>query len=654
MGFLSILTTTLLISILPSLTQAQTQTQTRTNASASCNGVFLQYTYTRGQQLPPNLTGSDPAHQPYRFESTLLVRNNGLRELKSWKVYVGFQHGELLVSASNAVLADGSPLPANVSHGTVFAGYPVADLKTAVETAGDLTQMSAQVGLVGTQFGVRPPGSPMPSNISLANDGFICPNPTMQGNTSMHTCCTEDPNAKAIISETQEFLPRQTGDLSIIYDITAASDSNYWAQVTISNEDPTGRLDNWQLGWDWMREEFIYTMKGASPHRIDTSDCIFGNQAKFYQGLDLSKALSCDPSPTIIDLPATLANDPTLGSVAGCCRNGTLLPPTIDPSKSISVFQMQVYKMPPDLNVTTINPPQNWRINGTFNQEYKCGNPVGVSPSLLPSPNGLPVQVEAISSWQVVCNRTQTNTKPPMCCVSFSSFYSESVVPCRTCACGCPNPRQETACNATAPALPLPSYALLIPFENRTKIATEYAKLKHIPTSNLLPCGDNCGVTINWHLFSDYRKGWTSRITLFNWGDNSFTDWFVAVKLDKAGKGLDQIYSFNGSTLPDDSSTILMHGFPTHNDYLLAEGNGTNPEKDPKHPGTVQSVILFKKEKTPGISVADGDGFPTKVIFNGEECSLPTTPPNSARVLSITTSKYGLFVAFLVLFFVQH
>ena len=189
MGALSILLKALLLSILPSLSLSQAQTPTPTptpaNASDSCNGLFLQYTYTRGQQLPPNLTSSDPSHQPYRFESTLLVRNNGLRELKSWRAYVGFQHGELLVSASNAVLADGSPLPANVSNGTVFAGYPVADLKTAVETAGDLTQMSAQVGLVGTQFGVRSPGIPMPSNISLANDGFICPNPTMQG-TGLH------------------------------------------------------------------------------------------------------------------------------------------------------------------------------------------------------------------------------------------------------------------------------------------------------------------------------------------------------------------------------------------------------------------------------------------------------------------------------------
>lgn len=94
---------------------------------------------------------------------------------------MGFQHDEYLVSASNAVLSDGTTLPAKVGNGTVFAGYPMSDLKTAIETAGDSTQMQVQVNLVGTQFGVASPGVPLPSNISLANDGFICNKVAGQG-----------------------------------------------------------------------------------------------------------------------------------------------------------------------------------------------------------------------------------------------------------------------------------------------------------------------------------------------------------------------------------------------------------------------------------------------------------------------------------------
>lgn len=146
----------------------------------SCNGVYLSYTYSSGRKLMPNLT-SDPTRQPYRFESVLTLLNNGLVDLNSWRVFVGFKHNEYLVSASNAVLADGTSLPGRVGNGTVFSGYPMTDLKTAVETAGDLTQIQVQVQLVGTLFGVAPPTVPLPSNISLVNDGWFCPSPAARG-----------------------------------------------------------------------------------------------------------------------------------------------------------------------------------------------------------------------------------------------------------------------------------------------------------------------------------------------------------------------------------------------------------------------------------------------------------------------------------------
>lgn len=149
---------------------------------SSCNGVFITYNYTSGNQIPPNITAGDAVNQPYRFVSRLTVLNNGRQELKNWRVFVGFKHGELLVSATNAVLADGASLPANVSGGAVFSGSPVTDLKTAIETAGDINQMQAVVDLVGTQFGVGAPDVPLPDNITLANDGYLCPNSETQGN----------------------------------------------------------------------------------------------------------------------------------------------------------------------------------------------------------------------------------------------------------------------------------------------------------------------------------------------------------------------------------------------------------------------------------------------------------------------------------------
>ncbi|XVF72692.1 hypothetical protein PTKIN_Ptkin12aG0140500 [Pterospermum kingtungense] len=630
-----------------SLSQSQTPSPSPAPApspSDSCNGIFLSYTYTTGTRIPP----TDPTNQAYRFESTLTVLNNGRRELKSWRAFVGFQHNELLVSASNAVLADGTPLPAEVGNGTVFAGFPTSDLKSAVETAGDITQMEVRVGLVGTRFGVGAPDVPMPRNISLVNDGYSCHNATKQGNTEMHVCCIQDSNSVSNDGVDDGFLPRQEGDLIIMYDVIRAYDDNYWAQVSMSNHNPLGRLDNWQLSFDWMREEFIYSMKGAYPYVVDTTDCIFGSQGQHYKSMDFSQVLNCERRPTIIDLPPTRANDSVLGGIPFCCRNGMILPPLMDPSKSKSSFQMQVYKMPPDLNRTEIVPPQNWKINGTMNPDYQCGSPVQVSPSQFPDPSGLPSETAAIASWQVVCNITQSKEAIPRCCVSYSAFFNDSAIPCNTCACGC-NSNPSQTCSATEPALLIRPDSLLIPFENRTAEALEWAKIKRQTVPNPLPCGDNCGVSINWHLLSDYRGGWSARITIFNWGESSFADWFTAVQLDKAVAGFEEVYAFNGSALAGSNDTIFMQGRPGLN-YLIAETNGANPKKDPRVPGTQQSVISFTKKSTPGINVAKGDGFPTKVFFNGEECALPDILPSKGPRIRAATSIFGfLTLAFLLL-----
>ncbi|CAN6726555.1 unnamed protein product [Malus baccata var. baccata] len=129
--------------------------------------VRLHHRSPRSKTRPSSPTGSSRCSTT---DSTISSRGG----------FVGFTNNEYLVSASNAVLADGGSIPGSVGNGTVFAGYPMTDLKTAVKTAGDLTQMQVQVKLTGTQFGVAPPKVPMPSNLTLANDGFVCPLAAMQ------------------------------------------------------------------------------------------------------------------------------------------------------------------------------------------------------------------------------------------------------------------------------------------------------------------------------------------------------------------------------------------------------------------------------------------------------------------------------------------
>ncbi|WCJ23374.1 COBRA-like protein-7 precursor [Euphorbia peplus] len=144
-----------------------------------------------------------------------------------------------------------------------------------------------------------------------------------------------------------------------------------------------------------------------------------------------------------------------------------------------------------------------------------------------------------------------------------------------------------------------------------------------------MPCGDNCGVSINWHLFTDYNRGWSARVTVFNWDEIAFPDWFAAIQLDKAAAGFEAMYSFNGTILPDSkNNTIIMQGLPGLN-YLVPETDAVDPAKNPRIPGKQQSVVSFTKKGISGLNIPAGDGFPTKVFFNGEECSLPTIYPTS-------------------------
>jgi hypothetical protein len=96
--------------------------------------------------------------------------------------------------------------------------------------------------------------------------------------------------------------------------------------------------------------------------------------------------------------------------------------------------------------------------------------------------------------------------------------------------------------------------------------------------------------------------------------------------MKKAYRGYENVYSFNGTLIPELSNTIFFQGLRGLN-FLVGEKNGSNPAKDPRVPGKQQSVISFTKGRTPGIKIAKGDGFPSRVFFNGEECSLPTQFP---------------------------
>ncbi|KAI9185936.1 hypothetical protein LWI28_012156 [Acer negundo] len=317
-------------------------------------------------------------------------------------------------------------------------------------------------------------------------------------------------------------------------------------------------------------------MRGAFTSRKDSAACLYGSAGKYYKGLDFSNVMNCEKRPYISDMPLDKANDTKLGKLPSCCRNGSFLPSVMDPSKARLMFQMTVYKLPQYDNRThrtALTPSMKWQIKGVLGSNYKCGAPIRVDLTEFPDLSGLLLKTTAIATWQVVCNITKPEKKAR--CVSFSAYYNGSVIPCNTCACGCPDTYK---CNPNAKPMLLPSEYLLVPFSNWNVKAKAWAKLKKFPIPKKLPCSDNCGVSINWHINSDYASGWTAQVTLFNWEEFPFEDWFVAVKMDKAYDGYENVYSFNGTKLTNVAKTIFFHGSKDLN-YLVAETNGSDLQK---------------------------------------------------------------------------
>ncbi|CDY19626.1 BnaA05g20340D [Brassica napus] len=395
---------------------------------------------------------------------------------------------------------------------------------------------------------------------------------------NMQVCCKRNPKFKVKTGPKTKFAPRRYGDLNIVYDVLQSFGSNYLAQVTIDNDSPLGRLDRWNLTWEWMRGEIINTMRGAYTHKRDPSECLNSKAGQYYKDLDFSQVMNCQKKQDISDLPPERKEDNVTGKLPYCCKNGTLLPPIMDPWKARSMFQLQVFKLPPDLNKTALTLEDRWSSQSSVQMRATA---VGGSGRY------------SLASWQVVCNITKPKAQASRCC-------------------------DTDTCNADCNPLLLPPDALLVPFKNRTLKAKAWAKQNHMPIPKKLPCPDNCGVSINWHVNTDYRDGWTARLTVFNWRDFAFEDWFVAVDMGKAGPGYENVYSFNGTRVPPNNRTVMFQGLPGLN-YLVGQVNGTNPLRDPAVPGKQQSVISFTKKNIHGLNIPGGDGFPTKVFFNGEE-----------------------------------
>ncbi|CAM6123431.1 unnamed protein product [Calypogeia fissa] len=612
-------------------------------AEDKCVGVYLEYTVSKPVKIPPY--ASNLTKQPYSFDSTVSIINLGYKKLDVWELTIDFNHGEIIASADEVLFLDADSLPGyHTTNDTRIVGITQPNLLTSIDTAHNLSEISTTFTIVGTEFGINESGNPLPKNMSLVNNGYKCEtnHSAAVPKNQMWVCCTEN---ATILSNTENYLPRDVGDIIISYDVLSAVSNKYKARVSIVMNDPIGRLDNWNLSWTWTGGELIKSMLGGQVQGGNDQDlCVYGHAATQLSE-DFSQYQSCSPNPVIIDLDQYQANNPDV-AIKYCCRNGTLLPDLIDPTKSRSDVQLTVMKLTPHTTIEDIVPPADWSIA----EGYTCSQPVQVSPAEI-DPLALHSS-SAVVSWQVTCNATvEPISAPKKCCVSFSAFYNDSIIPCPTCSCGCSAaptlPWNGDSCNPSIDALMLPYQAILLPPSNRTSLAQQLASSYHRSTPDTLPCPDNCGVAINWHVYSDYTNGWSARITLFNWDHEPVVNWSTAIQLNRAIPGFQDAYSFNNTLVPkadlkefkEFNNTLFMQGNHDYfNNYLIGKDDTDNP-------GKLQSVLSFDKRNTPGINVVNGDGFPSRVWFNGDECRIPEYIPSGVGWRLLPTFQFAIVIA---------
>ncbi|KAJ1406521.1 COBRA, plant [Sesbania bispinosa] len=318
----------------------------------------------------------------------------------------------------------------------------------------------------------------------------------------------------------------------------------------------------WSLGWTWAKKEVIWNMMGGMT--TEQGDC-----SKFKGNIPHN----CKKDPTVVDLlPGTHYNM----QVAHCCKAGVLSSWLQDPTNAVASFQVTVGEA--GTTDRTINLPKNFTS--------KTPGPV---------------------TWKVTCTYSQFLAyKTPTCCVSLSSFYNDTIVPCPTCSCGCQsNSSQSRSCvDANTPYL--------------SPVVSGSGKNKFAP---LVQCTNHmCPVQIHWHVKHNYKEYWRVKVSITNLNYHmNYSEWNLAIQHPNFNN-LIQLFGFNYKSLMTHHTSIndsaMLYGIKFYNDILNQPGPN----------GNVETELLFQKDKAT-FTFDKGWVFPRRIYFNGDNCVMP--PPDA-------------------------
>ncbi|KAE8690131.1 COBRA-like protein 1 [Hibiscus syriacus] len=313
------------------------------------------------------------------------------------------------------------------------------------------------------------------------------------------------------------FTSTEDGNITIKWDIMSWTADGYVAVVTIYNFQQYRHIQapGWTLGWKRAKKEVIWSMMGGQT--TEQGDC-----SKFKGNVPHC----CKKDPTVVDLlPGTPYNQQT----ANCCKGGVLNSWVQDPATAASSFQVSVGQA--GTTNKTVRVPRNFTLKAQ-GPGYTCGPAKIVKPSKFVTADKRRV-TQALMTWNVTCTYSQfLAQKTPSCCVSLSSFYNETIVPCPHSACGCQNASQPGSCvDPKAPHI-----ASVVPGKNNL--------------APLVQCTSHmCPVRIHWHVKLNYKEYWRVKVTITNFNYNmNYTRWNLVVQHPNFNN-LTQIFSFNYKSL---------------------------------------------------------------------------------------------------------
>ncbi|KAL7094625.1 hypothetical protein ACP275_11G115500 [Erythranthe tilingii] len=407
------------------------------------------------------------------------------------------------------------------------------------------------------------------------------------------------------------------GNITIRWDVIDWTADGYVAVVTMLNYQQYRHIEapGWTLGWSWANKEVIWSMLGGQA--TEQGDC-----SRFKGNIPNC----CKKDPTVVDLfPGTPHNR----TIPKCCKGGVVSSWAQDSTNAVSSFQVTVGNS--GNTNRTVRVPKNFSLNAP-GPGYTCGSARIVNPTRFVTPDGRRI-TQAMMTWNVTCTYSRFLVgKTPTCCVSLSSFYNDTIVPCPNCTCGCQNnlTHPQNCMNPDSP--------------NLASVVSEGQKSNNL--APLVQCTSHmCPVQVHWHVKLNHKDYWKVNITITNFNYRmNYTQWNLVVQHPSFDNST-QISSFNYKPLNPYTSindTTMLWGVKFYNDLLMQAGPL----------GKVESEILFRKNKSNLTS--DGSwGFPRTIFFNGDSCTMPPSDaypfiPNSSiyRNVSSLMLLIGLLTTF--------